>query len=282
MAEGGSSSENRRRTNDSNLEEAADRPQQNRLLRNVVDELKDYFNTQMDKVKQSISSVKLSNSILPSFKYEGNKRQYTFNQEIADSIEGIASNIRELPRDEIKELLEATIKKIEERQKLIRIADRSAAGWDTVKELSAAAEISTNHKEAKLIKKAEERALQARKDRNADNRASKAASYAPYQRPFRGRPGGQGFAPGWPVSINEAQFPPAHNTVSGFANGLPPYTNWGYSNRQFIRPGGRNDRSFQQCFGCGRYGHWRKDCGFRQLAIGPAASGAPAYPRPMA
>ena len=67
-----------------------------------------------------------------SFKSKGNSLQFNFNAGLQDDIEDILydQNLHE----STVEALNAIVSKISKRNKLIKIADRSPAGWATIAE----------------------------------------------------------------------------------------------------------------------------------------------------
>ena len=70
------------------------------------------------------------------FKCKGNEKQHTFNEEVRDKIESATKALSATPPAEEKamESLKEGEKLITVRQKIIRIADRSEYGWNTVNE----------------------------------------------------------------------------------------------------------------------------------------------------
>ena len=70
------------------------------------------------------------------FKRKGNERQYVFNEGVRDKIESATKALSATPPvvEKAMESLKEGEKLITARQKLIRIADRSEYGWNTVAE----------------------------------------------------------------------------------------------------------------------------------------------------
>ena len=70
----------------------------------------------------------------PTLKKNG--KQFLFNEEVAAKFEGGMACLSETPPavEKAKTLLEEGMKLVHERQKLIRMADRSEHGWATVEE----------------------------------------------------------------------------------------------------------------------------------------------------
>lgn len=71
-----------------------------------------------------------------NFKRKGNELQHAFNEEVRDKLRVAGSSIEGSARDieRAKKVLEEGEALINERQKLIKIADRSEHGWATVEE----------------------------------------------------------------------------------------------------------------------------------------------------
>ena len=67
-----------------------------------------------------------------SFKSKGNSLQFSFNAGLQDDIEDILYN--QNLHESTVEALNAIVSKISKRNKLIKIADRSPAGWATIAE----------------------------------------------------------------------------------------------------------------------------------------------------
>ncbi|XP_053383716.1 uncharacterized protein LOC128546206 [Mercenaria mercenaria] len=93
---------------------------------------------------------------------EGNKIQYNFNTDIEDSVVQAKWAITNNKSDYALEVLEETASKLHKRKKLIRIADTSEGGWETVRQYQANPVASDSDDESK-ISKAENRALRKRK-----------------------------------------------------------------------------------------------------------------------
>ena len=129
-----------------------------------------------DQLKSSSSLVKkLKTETSSSFKFSGNKKQFDFNTETLEHFTQSLSSV-----DSLKSLVEnhqgsalilklddslnVASKGIKRRNKLIRIADKSEAGWAVVDEYLSD-EVASGSEDEKKIRTAEQRAL--RKKTNA-------------------------------------------------------------------------------------------------------------------
>jgi uncharacterized protein YeaO (DUF488 family) len=85
--------------------------------------------------------------------------QYTFNEEIKAKFDSVKAALHETPPavEKAKFAIDEDEKLITDRQKLIRIADRSEHGWATVEEYEND-ELADNSDDEKKIFKAETRA----------------------------------------------------------------------------------------------------------------------------
>ena len=164
-------------------------------IEGTVTELKAYFDIKFDSLKKEISEEqKLStHSIIKklkldkevSFRFSGNKKQFNFNSEIIESVEDslqLVSQLKDVidledfettsfaaPLLNLDEYLKHTQKLIKKRNKLIRIADKSEAGWAAVDEYLSN-EVAFSPDDEKKIRAVETRAL--RKKRVKDARVS--------------------------------------------------------------------------------------------------------------
>ena len=179
------------------------------------------------------------------FKKKGHEKQFLFNDEIKDRMESAASSVAKVNSssaqdraalEEAKKKLEEGIQAISQRQKLIRLADRSEFGWDAVNEYEKD-ELAEDDDDAKRLEKAEKAAEQkAFKKRRAASRGGS-----------RGRSKRANALP--PMQ----QFPPPPP-----AGAMQPSSSLG-----FTQPRGTNYRPAKipgPCFHCLKMGHLKANC----------------------
>ena len=144
-------------------------------LREVLSELRDkreQVQSLKEELQGSALSVasevkKLKKGKYVVWKYQGNKIQFDFNNEVGKQA---LWAIEHGKLDYAKELLQELCEKLRKRNKLIRIADSSAGGWHTVR-LYEANPIASDSEDESKIYKAENRALK-RKRSNSRGKAS--------------------------------------------------------------------------------------------------------------
>ena len=140
----------------------------------TFDLFKTYLDTKLTSLKEDLAedarttsasvAKKLKEYSDITFKYEGNKQQHKFNCSLIEQV-GLAQKALERKRhSQVKEHLEELEKFITKRNKLIRLADKSDAGWDLVNEYLSD-ELASGSEDEKRIRKAEQTALRKKKAR---------------------------------------------------------------------------------------------------------------------
>ena len=93
-----------------------------------------------------------------NLKFPWNKDQYLFNASLEDSLEGITHTLQCGNIDGALVQIESTQTLLKQRQKKVKLADKSEAGWLAVKEYEAE-ELASNSEDEKRIRKAQASAL---------------------------------------------------------------------------------------------------------------------------
>ena len=169
---------------------------------------------------------KLKKDIAASLKSPGNKIQFEFNEEVISGIEKVQKRLKSSNKDCYK-LCEEIITKINKRNKLIRIADNSLAGWVTVHQYETN-DVASDSEDDKKLRQAENRALRAIKDKRR---------FQPYK------------------SIRSTGTSLDAPVAAGSQQQL--FRQYGDSRNYWKR---REPSSYDVCFHCKTAGHWRKNC----------------------
>ena len=93
------------------------------------------------------------------FKYVSNREQYHFNEQVMEDLGRITKGASK----KVSKRLSETVKKIRTRNKLIKMADKSKAGWRIVEEYLTD-DIASDAEDNKKIKQAEKAALKKMKE----------------------------------------------------------------------------------------------------------------------
>ncbi|XP_052813981.1 uncharacterized protein LOC128241037 [Mya arenaria] len=183
---------------------------------------------------------KLKTDIDVQWKRQGNKVQYTFNAEIIDFMSQACWALENDKVSYCKDVLSEGIDKLKHRQKLIRIADSSEGGWDTVNCYESNPLASDSDDETKL-RKAETQALKKRKNKSVKRLQSvrKTPSATVTSGALYGYPAFRGFQP----DAYRQQAPRGRGSFRGFYGNAP-----------------RPSLPFGSCYSCGEYDHFRRQC----------------------
>ena len=162
------------------------------------------------------------------FRFKGNKSQFTFNEEIAEALEKASNRLSEGKPVIAKEVVD-----LKKSNKLIRLADKSDAGWAAVDEYLLD-ELASDIEDEKRIRSAQTRAA-AKKKKNKSLRP----------RPYNYR------------RQNAAETPPNPDSRNNYS--FRRY-NQQYRYQYSFGRGGSGPRPSDECFGCHQKGHWRRNC----------------------
>ena len=163
-----------------------------------------------------------------TFKWKGNKKQFKFNHEVREKFAKIVEKAETCGEDSIGSLANEGMSFIDTSNKLICIADRDS--WDVV-EYFESHPLFSNETEAKRLKTARKEAERVREKKKSQNRT-------------RGR--------GKPLRPRNSSYGDLSRRVE-FNPSLPGGLTVNPS------PDKKPNSSFP-CFGCGRAGHYPKDC----------------------
>ena len=93
-----------------------------------------------------------------NFQFKGNKLQFEFNSSLLDSIDSASASLLEGNLTRVNQELENVKTLLNKRDKTIRFADKSPAGWTAVEEYESD-ELADDSEDEKKLRSAEKRSL---------------------------------------------------------------------------------------------------------------------------
>ena len=105
-----------------------------------------------------IKKLKTEAKAASSFQFKGNKLQFEFNSSLLDSIDSASASLLEGDLSRVNQELENFKTLLNNRNKAIRFADKSPAGWTAVVEYESD-ELADDSEDEKRLRSAERRAL---------------------------------------------------------------------------------------------------------------------------
>lgn len=171
------------------------------------------------------------------FKFKGNKEQYLFNSNILDNLSKVSTRLELGRLEETIPIIRSIEKDILHRNKLIKIADRSDGGWETVKEYQKD-ELASDSDDEKRLRIAESRAKRSRKEKfDRDLKKKKRELF------------GSSFRESFRFSGDTFRSPHTNN---------PQFQ--GFGRQQQLQFGAQQPLGRDICAKCGNTGHWRREC----------------------
>ena len=189
---------------------------------------------QEDCVRSVVKKVKEDQSI--SWKKVGNEKEFKFNDSLETKFDSAIAAIDKKKLDKAKQELQEGKKLLAERQKLIKLADRSECGWAIVSAYLAD-DLTDTPDDERRISKAEKSAKKASDAKKEKSRSKSTGFKSNY------------FAPS--NDYLHLRF----STDSSFQSFQKPFQ---FRQANFIPGAFRRRPQAGVCFACGLEGHWRR------------------------
>ena len=185
---------------------------------------------QTDLASQIASEVQPETSFV--FKKKGNEQQFNFNRKVIKRGSAAAKALESGNVGKAKKELNEGISLLNNRQKIVKLADKSEFGWATVQEY-VCDDLDDDEADALKIKKAEKRA--AARLKTLQEKKKKSGTKFSFSAPL----------------------PNSASIFGGVSGSFPPAGS-------YFRPQGRYSgnifRDSDLCFRCGKSGHWASSC----------------------
>ena len=191
---------------------------------------KDYFDKKLGALKRDIQDESCSNTDSVAkklkeeskitFRFEGNKKQFQFNSDLAEKVKSASVALGKRKLDLVKTHLEELDSDIKKRNKLIRLADKSAAGWDLVNEYLSDELASRSEVEQRALRKRSQRQQKVKPSKQGYSQLQSFTATTTF------------------VGQHSSSFRPISRTLGAFSKPRPS----------------------DICFACSQQGHWRSLC----------------------
>ena len=145
-----------------------------------------YFDKRFEEMEKKLQHPSNKNPEIEDtfkFKHKGNRIQFEFNQKILQMVGNVSSALNNDDISEANDLCGDLTAELKRRNKLIKMADRSVLGWDTVAEYEADP-IASDSDDGKKIRQAENRALTKRKSKTFNKLTLRVPSQKPSGQQF--------------------------------------------------------------------------------------------------
>ena len=168
----------------------ASNPGDSPVINKVFSMFKSYLEVKLDEKSKQIESKSKVDKQVTLMKFKGNQKQFEHNAQIDSIFDRLTSaNVPE--NKDLTNLIVESKELIRKRQKLIRIADKSADGWRVVDEY-VSDELASGSEDEKWLKKAKDAANRKRRQttqaRYGPEKRTKTSLSSTDQQLFRGKP----------------------------------------------------------------------------------------------